>query len=71
MADKETPKPWDAVAYLREAVTQGRITKTELGAHAGVHTNSLIGLEGDSFNPRWSTLAKLCTAADEIKAARA
>lgn len=65
------PKKWDAVEHLRDAVTRGGISKAELARRSGVHANSLLGLEGNAFNPRWSTLAKLCTAADEIKADRA
>lgn len=56
---------------IREAISRSAISKVDLARQAGVHPNTLASVESDGWNPRWNTLSRLCTAADEIKRARA
>jgi len=56
---------------VRSAVARSAISKAELARAAGMHPNSLSGLEREDWNPRWQTLSDLCKAVESIKMARA
>ena len=56
---------------VRDAIQRSAIPKKDLAERAGLHPNTLTGVERPSWSPRWDTLVKLCTAGDEIKRERA
>jgi DNA-binding XRE family transcriptional regulator len=56
---------------IRTAVTKGGIRKTEIAEEAGLHVNSLTGIEKDDWNPRLTTVESICKAISTIKARRA
>ncbi len=56
---------------IRDAVSRVGIQKKDLAERAGLHPNTLNGLERDEWNPQWVTLSKLCTAVADIKRERA
>ena len=55
---------------VRDAIDRCGITKAALCERTGLNKNTLTGLHNPEWDPRWSTLDKLCRAADEIKAER-
>jgi len=63
----QTPHP----DIVRDAIQRSAIAKAELARRAAIHPNSLNGVEQPAWDPRWSTLRKLCDAVDEIKRERA
>ncbi len=61
----------DILEKIRTAVTTGGIQKNELATEAGVHRNSLKGIDDEDWNPRYQTLIALSNAVDAIKVRRA
>lgn len=53
------------------ALRTGSVTKKEIADKAGVHKNSLQGIENPDWNPTWKTLTALCRAVEEITLSRA
>lgn len=56
---------------VRDAIQRSAIPKKELAKRAGLHPNTLTGVEQPQWNPRWNTLEALCAAAEQIKRERA
>jgi transcriptional regulator with XRE-family HTH domain len=56
---------------VRDAVARSNIAKADLARRAGIHSNTLSGMESAEWNPRWRTLEALCGAVEAIRAERA
>lgn len=56
---------------VRDAIARRGIKKKELAERTGLNVNSLTPIETEGWDPRWSTLKKLCEAAQAITAERA
>jgi len=52
---------------IRAALAAGSIKKIDVIRRAGVHRNTLTGVEAETWNPTWDTLSKLCTALSDIE----
>ena len=49
----------DTISRIREHLQQPGVTKTGLAAAAGLHPNTLLGMDRPNWNPTAETLRKL------------
>lgn len=56
----------DSIQKIRDWLALPNTRKGDLATAAGVHRNSLLGVESGTWNPSANTLRDLCAAIDRL-----